>query len=38
MDPNSPIKEFDEINVQTYRFSFGEIARDLLKRSNAFGN
>ena len=36
MDPNSPIKEFDEINVKTYNFTFGDIARDLIKRSNAF--
>ena len=36
MDPDSPIKEFDEVNVQDYKFTFGEIARDLLKRSGAF--
>ena len=23
LDPNSPIKDFDEKNVQTYSFSFG---------------
>ncbi len=36
MDPDSPIKEFDEINVHNYKFTFGEIARNLLKRSGAF--
>jgi hypothetical protein len=36
MDPDSPIKDFDEINIKNYTFPFGEIARDLLKRSKAF--
>jgi hypothetical protein len=31
LDKNSPIKEFDEFNIQNYSYTFGTIARNLLK-------
>lgn len=33
LDKESKIKQFDEKNIQNYEFTFGEIARDILKRS-----
>jgi hypothetical protein len=31
LDKNSPIQEFNEFNIQNYTFTFGKIARELLK-------
>lgn len=33
LDKESKIKQFDEKNIQNYEFTFGEIARDILNRS-----
>ena len=37
MDDSSPIKEFNEKNIINYNYTFGSIARDILKRSGVFG-
>ncbi len=31
LDKKSPIKEFDEYNIKNYTYTFGSIARRLLK-------
>jgi hypothetical protein len=36
LDKNSPIKEFTHENIKNYSFTFGVIARDILKRSEVF--
>jgi hypothetical protein len=36
LDKESPIKEFNESNIKDYKFTFGEIARELIQRSGAF--
>jgi hypothetical protein len=33
LDKDSPIKVFNETNIQKYQFTFGQIARDILNRS-----
>ncbi len=32
LDEESEIKEFDEANIQTYYFTYGEMCRDILSR------
>jgi hypothetical protein len=36
LDKESPIKEFDEINIKTYKYTYGEMVRDILNRTNSF--
>ena len=36
LDKDSPIKEFDEINLKNYTFTFGQIARDILQKAHVF--
>ena len=33
LDKESNIKEFNEINIQNYQFTFGEIAKDILTKN-----
>ena len=32
LDKKSPIKEFDEVNIQGFNFTFGIMAREILQR------
>jgi hypothetical protein len=32
MDPSSEIKAFDEHNIMTYNFTYGEMVRDIMQR------
>ena len=32
LDEESPIKEFDQFNIQDYNFTYGYMDRDVLKR------
>jgi hypothetical protein len=36
LDKESPIKEFDEINIRNYSFTFGTIARSIFQKSHVF--
>jgi len=36
LDKESPIKEFNELNIKDYKFTFGVIARELIQRAGAF--
>jgi hypothetical protein len=36
LDKESPIKEFNEINIKTYKYTYGEMVRDILNRTNSF--
>ena len=38
LDKDSPIKLFNDTNIQTYQFTFGKIARDILNRSQIVFN
>ena len=38
LDKDSPVKVFNDTNIQTYRFTFGKIARDILNRSQVVFN
>lgn len=32
LDKSSPIKEFDEENIKTYNFTYGEMCREILAK------
>ena len=34
LDKESPIKDFDENNIQTYNYTYGYMVRDILSRAN----
>ena len=36
LDKESPIKEFDEINIWNYTYTYGEMCRNILKKANLF--
>ena len=38
LDAESPIKEFDEENIKTYRFTYGEMCRSILERMKPYLN
>ncbi len=32
LDPDSPIKEFDEFNIRKYNYTYGYMVRDIMKK------
>jgi hypothetical protein len=36
LDKESPIKEFDEINIKNYTFTFGKITRSIFQKAHVF--
>ena len=38
LDKESPIKEFNEENIKTYNFTYGEMCRDVLDRIKPYLN
>lgn len=36
LDKDSPIKEFDDVNIQNYKYTYGEMCRLVLDRMRAY--